>query len=172
MSTLRRRAAPLFGSQGRHGARLFARRLRRRLGDVIEAMTFSDRRLGKRSPCAPSRMQFVALLPLFLWVSTPADAGIQTCHGRTLRECRIVKVHAPRVFPNPYSAWPNPFTVKPNPYGAWPNPFTVKPNPYGAWPNPFTVKPNPYGAWPNPFTAKPNPHGAWPNPFTVEPTRT
>ena len=154
---------------------------------MIEATTFPAASLGKRRHLALSRMPFVALLPLFLWVGTPADAAIQTCHSRTIqgqctgslresestcyrpqplrlahtgalqRKHRTVKTHSQRLFPNPYSAWPNPFTIKPNPYGAWPNPFTVKPNPYGAWPNPFTIKPNPYGAWPNPFTVEPTP---------------
>jgi hypothetical protein len=137
-----------------------------------------------------SRMPLVALLPLFLWISTPAAAGIQTrdsrviqrhptgshdrfgsaCYRRQplclahaellLQKHHRVKVHRPGAFLNPYGALPNPFTAKPNPYGAWPNPFAAKPNPYGAWPNPFTVKPNPYGMWPNPFTGKPNPYGA------------
>ena len=159
MFALRRRVATLVPSLGRHGAMLSARLPRRKLEDMIEATTFPAASLGKRRHLALSRMPFVALLPLFLWVGTPADAAIQTCHSRTIqgqctgslresestcyrpqplrlahtgalqRKHRTVKTHSQRLFPNPYSAWPNPFTIKPNPYGAWPNPFTVEPTP-------------------------------------------
>jgi hypothetical protein len=175
---------------------LSAGRQRRNLSHVTDGATCQARSLGKSHAIALSRILSVTLL---LWVSTPAEAGLQSwgsptnqehrmrshdkfepesyrrqpldlAHPRSRqRKLRTVKGQSHGSFPNPYGAWPNPFTVKPNPYGAWPNPFTVKPNPYGAWPNPFTVKPNPYGAWPNPFTVKPNPYGAWPNPFTARP---
>ena len=87
------------------------------------------------------RIPIVVLLPLLLWASTSAGAGIQASAGPTTYKHSSVKGHPHRAFPNPYGALPNPFTVKPNPYGAWPNPFSAKPNPHEAWPNPFTLTP-------------------------------
>ena len=96
----------------------------RKLSSVIETPTSAAGRLGKSLPSLLSRILVVALMPLFLGMSAPANAGM----------------YSRGAFPNPYGALPNPFTVKPNPYGALPNPFTVKPNPHETWPNPFTVQ--------------------------------
>ena len=122
----------------RFDRRMQVARYWRKLSSVIETTTSAAGMLGKSLPGLLPRILVLALMPLFLGMSAPANAGMYS-RGACL---------------NPYGAWPNPFTAKPNPYGALPNPFTVKPNPYGALPNPFTVKPNPYETWPNPFTVQ------------------